>query len=559
VDEPGGPLTAAAGRPSARRRVIAALPVAIPLLFLAVFFALPVVAIVLRGLHPASRWNFDTVGRVLRDPVYRQVAWFTLWEATASTVVTLVVALPMAALFAKFDFPAKRVLWALLIVPFVLPTVVVGSAFLALLGPGGSFGVDLQGTIWLILIAHAFFNVAVVVRTVGGLWGNLDPGLEEAARTLGASRWRAFREVTLPLLRPAIAASASIVFLFCFTSFGVVLLLGGLRARTLEVEIYNQTTRLLQLDVAAALAIIQLVGVTAALVVYGRYQQRRSVTLGLRARGDVARRPRTVGERAFVVATLAGMALLLGSPLVVLVWRSFTTAGASGLSAWRALGTNRTDNALFVSPLAAVVNSLEFALAATLIAITIGGLAAWAIARRGAGGGLRWFDAALMLPLGTSAATIGFGLLISLDRLPVDLRDSLWLVPIAQALVAIPFVIRTVVPVLRAIDEDLRAAAAVLGASPLRVWREIDLPIVFRAFVVAAGFAFAISLGEFGATAFLVRADRPTVPVAIYQLLGRPGPLELGQALALSTVLMALTAAVVLLIDRVRVGTLGEF
>ena len=439
---------------------------AIPLLFLGIFFALPVVAILLRGLHPGHRWNLDVIGRVLRDPAYRKVAWFTLWEATASTLVTLVVALPMAALFAKFDFPAKRVLWALLIVPFVLPTVVVGTAFLALLGPGGTFGVDLQGTIWLILIAHAFFNVAVVVRTVGGLWGNLDPGLEEAARTLGASRWRAFREVTLPLLRPAIAASASIVFLFCFTSFGVVLLLGGLRTRTLEVEIYEQTTRLLQLDVAAALAILQLVGVTVALVLYGRYQQRRSVALGLRARGEVARRPRTAGERAFVVATLAFMALLLGSPLVVLVWRSFTTVGASGLSAWRALGTNRTDNALFVSPLEAVVNSLEFALAATVIAVTVGGLAAWAIAKRGAGGGLRWFDAALMLPLGTSAATVGFGLLISLDRLPFDLRDSLWLVPIAQALVAIPFVIRTVVPVLRAIDEDLRSAAAVLGASP---------------------------------------------------------------------------------------------
>jgi thiamine transport system permease protein len=542
-----------------RRRAIAALPVAIPLLFLAIFFALPVVAILVRGLHSGHRWDLDVVGRVLRDPAYRKVAWFTLWEATASTAVTLVVALPMAALFAKFDFPAKRVLWALLIVPFVLPTVVVGTAFLAILGPGGTFGVDLQGTIWLILIAHAFFNVAVVVRTVGGLWANLDPRLEEAARTLGASRWRAFREVTLPLLRPAIAASASIVFLFCFTSFGVVLLLGGLRARTLEVEIYEQTTRLLQLDVAAVLAILQLVGVTVALVLYGRYQQRRSVTLGLRPRGEVARRPRTAGERLFVVGTLAFMALLLGSPLLVLVWRSFTTVGASGLSAWRALGTNRTNNALFVSPLDAVVNSVEFALAATLIAVTVGGLAAWAIARRGAGGGLRWFDAALMLPLGTSAATVGFGLLISLDRLPLDLRDSWWLVPIAQALVGIPFVIRTVVPVLRAIDEDLRSAAAVLGASPWRVWREIDLPIVFRAFVVAAGFAFAISLGEFGATAFLVRVDRPTVPVAIFQLLGRPGPLELGQALALSTVLMVLTGVVVLLIDRVRVGTLGEF
>ncbi len=131
--------------------------------------------------------------------------------------------------------------------------------------------------------------------------------------------------------------------------------------------------------------------------------------------------------------------------------------------------------------------------------------------------------------------------------------------PIAQALVGIPFVIRTVAPVLRSIDDELRAAAAVLGASPARVWREVDLPIVFRALTVAAGFAFAVSLGEFGATVFLVRADRPTVPVAIYRLLGQPGPIELGQALAMSTLLMVLTAAVVLLIDRVRVGSLGEF
>jgi thiamine transport system permease protein len=556
VDRAGGPLNA--------RRIWAAVPVVVPLVFLGVFFVLPVVAIIGRGLHPASHWDLAVVGQVLRDPVYRQVPWFTVWEATVSTLVTLVVAMPMAALFAKFDFPGKRVLWALLIVPFVLPTVVVGVAFLALLGPGGATGVDLQGTIWLILIAHAFFNVAVVVRTVGGLWGNLDPGLEEAARTLGASRWRAFREVTLPLLRPAIAASASIVFLFCFTSFGVVLLLGGIGARTLEVEIYDQTTQLLHLDVAAVLAVLQLVGVTVALVLYGRHQQRRTVAGTLRARSEVARRPRGRGEWAFVAGVLALMAALLGAPLLVLAWRSFTTVGASGLAAWRALGTNRTDNALFVSPVDAVVNSLEFALAATVIAVVVGGCASWAIARGGLGGrshggALRWFDAALMLPLGTSAATIGFGFLIALDHPPFDLRDSLWLVPIAQALVGIPFVIRTITPVLRSIDQDLRSAAAVLGASPWRVWREVDLPIVFRAVVVAAGFAFAVSLGEFGATVFVVRADKPTVPVAIYQLLGQPGPLELGQALALSTVLMGLTAGVVLLIDRVRVGSLGEF
>ena len=210
---------------------------------------------------PVTGWNLDVVARVLRDPNYRKVAWFTLWEATASTVVTLVVALPMAALFAKFDFPAKRVLWALLIVPFVLPTVVVGTAFLAILGPGGSFGVDLQGTIWLILIAHAFFNVAVVVRTVGGLWANLDPGLEEAARTLGASRSARLPrgDAAAPApgdrrhRRRSCSSSASPRSASCCCSEGC----GPGRSRS------RSTTRrrgCLQLDVAAVLAILQLVG-----------------------------------------------------------------------------------------------------------------------------------------------------------------------------------------------------------------------------------------------------------------------------------------------------------
>ena len=156
-----------------------------------------------------------------------------------------------------------------------------------------------------------------------------------------------------------------------------------------------------------------------------------------------------------------------------------------------------------------------------------------------------------MLPLGTSAVTVGFGFLIALDT-PVDLRASPWLVPIAQAVVALPFVVRTMTPVLRSIDPRLREAAALLGASPARGWREVDLPLVRRAVLVAAAFAFAISLGEFGATTVIARADAPTVPVAIARLLGRPGPLNSTQAFALSTILMVLTASAVLLVDRWR-------
>jgi thiamine transport system permease protein len=155
--------------------------------------------------------------------------------------------------------------------------------------------------------------------------------------------------------------------------------------------------------------------------------------------------------------------------------------------------------------------------------------------------------------------TVGFGFLVALDSPPLDLRNSLLLVPLAQALVAVPFVVRLLVPVVEAIDPRLREAAAVLGARPGRVFREVDLPIVGRGLLAAAGFAFAVSLGEFGATVFLAQPSRPTVPVAIYRLLGQPGTANLGRAMAMSTVLMILTTAAILTIERLRVRGVGEF
>jgi thiamine transport system permease protein len=155
--------------------------------------------------------------------------------------------------------------------------------------------------------------------------------------------------------------------------------------------------------------------------------------------------------------------------------------------------------------------------------------------------------------------TIGFGFLITLDRPPLDLRDSPLLVPIAQALVALPLVVRTVAPVLAGIDDRQRQAAASLGAPPWRALLTVDLPVVWKPLLAASGFAFAVSLGEFGATAFLARDERPTVPVVIFRLLGHPGEHNYGMALAASVVLAAATAAVVLVVERLRVPSLGTF
>ena len=527
-----------------RRHRLSALAV-VPAAFLGWFFVWPVTRILIEG------WDLAAFADVLGDGSVRHVIWFTVWQAAVSTALTLVVGMGGAHVLARFDFPGRSVVRAAATVPFVLPTVVVASAFLALAGPRGALGAHIgpQGSLWAILTAHVFFNYAVVVRVVGGLWSHIDPSLEDAARTLGASRWRAFREVTWPLLRPAVVAAASITFLFTFTSFGVVVLLGGTRYRTLEVAIVRATRDFGDLKTASVLAVVQLLAVVALLLVLGRAGDRGTVRQRLLGARDVARSPRTAGERGWLVANLALMAGLLALPLGVLVERSFNTTNGYGLDFYRALQDAPSRSALLVPPLEAVSNSVLFALAATAIAVGVGGMAAVALAPRGRGSSL--LSLALMLPLGTSAVTVGFGFLLALDS-PVDLRPSWWLVPCAHALVAIPFVVRIMLPVLRSIDPHLREVAAVLGASPRRVWREVDLPIVRRSLFVAAGFAFAISLGELGATVLIARPERPTVPVAISRLLSQPGAGAFGQAMAMSVVLMVLTALAIFVIEHVR-------
>ncbi|MFH9982255.1 ABC transporter permease [Streptomyces sp. NPDC017179] len=532
---------------------------AVPVAFFAVFFAYPVTAIVRRGLETDGAWQLGRITDVLGQSDIRHVLWFTTWQALASTALTLLVALPGAYVFARFDFPGRHVLRAVVTVPFVLPTVVVGTAFLALVGRGGLldelWGVRLDTTVWAILLAHVFFNYAVVVRTVGGLWAGLDPRQEEAARMLGASPLTAWRKVTLPALAPAVGAAALMVFLFTFTSFGVVRILGGPAFSTLEVEIYRQTSEIFDLATAAVLTILQFAAVGAILAVHAWTVRRRETALKLVDASLTARRPRGAGQWTLLAGVLATVAVLLVLPLAVLVQRSLA---APGFGYYRAL-TNAYGGTFLVAPIHAVGTSLSYAAAATAIAVVIGALAAAALTRRDAGRLVRGFDALLMLPLGVSAVTVGFGFLIALDRPPLDLRQSWILVPLAQALVGVPFVVRTMLPVLRAVDVRLREAAAVLGASPWRVWREVDLPLVRRALLIAAGFAFAVSLGEFGATVFIARPDSPTLPVAVARLIGRPGDLNYGQAMALSTILMVVCAVALLVLERLRTDLSGEF
>jgi thiamine transport system permease protein len=529
---------------------------ALPCGFLALFFFYPLAAILQTSF---AAGNARGALEIFTDDYYARVLLFTVVQAALSTALTLIAALPAAYIFARYAFRGAGILRALTTIPFLMPTIVVATAFSALFGPRGSVNLTLMqlfqldqppiqilNTLAIILLAHTFYNFTIVLRIVGGFWANLDPQIENAARVLGANRARAFWHVTLPLLAPAIVAAALLVFIFDFTSFGVVLILGGSRLATLEVEIYRQTVNLFNLPIAAALSLTQLGCTFALTIVYTRLQTRLARPLRLRPQAIVRRKLQHAREKFFVGLYLAAMLLFLMTPLVSVIAASFE----NGFSYYVELFINRRDSITFVPPIEAVRNSLFFASATIGLAVSLGLLAAYAIA--GKNRAAKILDPIFMLPLGTSAVTLGFGFIIALDQPPLNLRTSIWLVPIAHTLVAFPFVVRSILPILRSIQPRLREAAQVLGASPARVWREIDLPIITRAVIIGAVFAFTVSMGEFGATALVARPELPTIPIAIYRFLGQPGLINFGQALALSTILMCVSAAGIVAMERLR-------
>jgi thiamine transport system permease protein len=222
------------------------------------------------------------------------------------------------------------------------------------------------------------------------------------------------------------------------------------------------------------------------------------------------------------------------------------------------LFVNRTSSIFYAAPGSAIRNSLFFALTTTVLSLGMGITTAYALARGGQTLG-RWLDPLLLLPLGASAVTLGFGYLLAFGRPPLSLAASPALVPVAHTLAAFPFVVRILLPALRGLNPAWREAAAVLGASPWQVWRAVELPIVGRAVLVGAVFAFTVSMGEFGATLLIARPEFPTMPVVIFRLLGQPGALNYGQALAMSALLMAVCAISFVLIERFRAGGVGEF
>lgn len=537
----------------------------IPLLFMILFFLYPLGSILAFSFQQDGVWDFSGFWRIATSRYYLDTLFFTLFQAVLSTGITIGFALPSAYIFSHYNFRFRKTILALSSVAFVLPTVVVATALSAVFGKNGAINallqtlftletppLQLERTLIFILIAHVFYNYAVALRMITAYWVAQSPRMEEVARVLGANQWQLWLKIRLPMLRPAIWTASALVFIFTFTSFGVVLLLGGIRFATLEVQIYYQALSVFNLPMAGALSVVQMGFMV--LLMWGYTRLQRHTQQDLRAPQTVLLKARHWGERLMVYGVALVVSLFLFAPLGVLIWHSLTWGQPEvSFRYYELLGENTRRSALFAPPLVAVANSLFFALITTVWAVLLGGLASALIQR------FRWADVLFMLPLATSAVTLGFGFIVAFDEPPLNLRASWVIVPVAHTLVALPFVIRSILPLLRGIPPHLTESARLLGASRWQVWRWVVLPLVGRGVGIGAVFAFTVSMGEFGASLFVARPDTPTIPIVVFQLLGQPLRDNYGQSLAISVLLLGVCMVAFFLIETLQGTNGGEF
>ncbi|MFB6309938.1 MAG: ABC transporter permease [Salinirussus sp.] len=496
---------------------------------------------------------------------------FTAYQAALSVIASVVLGLPGAYILARYEFRGRRTLRSLTILPFVLPAIMVAVGFVAMFGRTGvlndilrTFGlgpIEILFSLEAIVLAHAFYNAPLVVRMVTAAWESVDRRQVESARSMGASRMEAFRDVVLPRIKPALLSAALLTFIFTFMSFPIVLKLGGLQLATVEVWVFDRV-QALDLQEAATLATLETVLSLGLTYVYLRYEARQR--MGGRAARGLDRRSLTIGwatlrspVRLAILAYGAVAAILFLGPILSLVLESVLTADGHFTTAYYQFLLERQTAAAVgtTKPLPAIINSLVFGAGTLALAVPMGVVVA-VVASRG-GRGSRLAEAILSAPLAVSGIVVGLGLLqvavfgTTVFGYRLTAAGPLAIV-FAHAAAAYPFVTRNVTPALGGLDARFRETARSLGASRLRALLDVELPIIGAALLAGAAFAFAISIGEFDSTVLLAEGvDSYTMPVALERYIGNRsiGP-SLGPATAMGTVLLAITAISFVAIDR---------
>lgn len=464
-----------------------------------------------------------------------RMAWSFL-QAGITCVMALLLGVPIAWVLARYTFAGRSLVLRALMLPFVVPTLVAAMGVLALMGPQGVLahlgGPDLQGTPWLLLYGNLFFNLCVVVRAGTDALAQVSAARLAAARTLGATPWRAFWRVEWPAIAPWLMSALCLVFLYCFAGFGLALVLGGQAYATAEVEIYTLVAYELQLGQAGVLA-MWMMGLTL-LAALGYAAIEKALARPGRADRVALRPPHGAGQWLAVTGALLTLGLFCAAPLVAIVWKAVASglvAPADEVAGGGVFWEEDTRLALW--------NTLRFTASSVLLA-TLLGVAHALAARRSL-----LLRTLVFLPFVVSPVMVAFGLLL----LYPAWTDSMALLVAAYALLAYPFVAKSLASALDSMPAHYLDAARSLGASPWRAFWRVTFPLLRPALRRGMAFAAATAVGEFAVTLFLSRPEWATLTTLIYTRLGRPGASNLDAAMLLSCLLMLLALAAFVLIE----------
>lgn len=541
-----------------------------PMLFLSIFFFYPLISILTEGLsNEDGRFTLGHIQSILSDRYILRVIAFTVEQALLSTIASILLGLPGAYLLARYDFKGKSIIKAITTVPFVLPSIIVVLGFVIFFGNNGVLNRSIMGAFNLenpplkilysmkaIILAHTFYNFPICIRLVSAVWSRINPNLEKAAMSLGARGGRLFTNILLPQIMPGILAAGALIFIFCFTSFAVILVLGGgPKYSTIEVTIYRLAKVSLDLKAGSALAIIESVLSILFMYVYIKLQQKVSFAEKVELRyerkklASILRSPYGILAVLYILIIL----LLIIAPMLAACGRSFmgrsdwTGRTSLTLEWYKRIFSDIQTGSIAIPYLSVIKNSLFFGMMTVLFSLPLGTVIAYITTRlnfRGRG----ILETVTMLPLGISSIILGLGYIKAYQTFPLDITGKWYAIAFAHTVIAYPFVIRSVTAVFRKINPRLVQAAVSLGATPWKAFWRVELPLIKSGLIAGATFAFAISIGEINATLMLYNPNLITLPVAIYRLISSYNYFG---ACALGTILMVICFLVFLLIDKI--------
>ena len=437
------------------------------------------------------------------------LAWDTAILALGVVVATLLVGVPLAWLVVRTDLPGRR-LWGLAAsLPLVIPSFVAALALLGAFAPRGlvrellePLGVDRLPEVtgyWGALVALTLATYPYVyLLTAAGL-RNADPTAEEAARSLGAGRARVFARVTLPALRPSLAAASLLVALYVLSDFGVVSLMGY---STLTTGIYVRYESLLALESAAILALVLVALALAVVLVASRFRLRGAIyrsTPGAGRAGTVVRLGRWRWPALAFCTGVVGLFLVV--PVGVLVWWSVTADPLTGRAgvAW-----------------SAALGSASMATAAAIVAAVVVLPAAF-LAWRHPSPLSRWLERLTLLPSALPGIAVALALVFVGARVGAPVYQSLGLLLIAYVLRFMPYGLASTGASLDAVNPRLEEAARSLGRRQLDALATVVVPLARSGILAGAALVFLSTIKELPATLLLKPIGFETLATEIWR------------------------------------------